>query len=68
MIDPYASRPGDEVMVHDTSNKKDLKAWIRQINYVAKTVEVYVERFKTTMRFDFAGNTPRGRFKLQERV
>ena len=58
--------PGDKVAVKDTSNGKELVAFVRVIE--GEKVQVYVERFKNTMWFDEAGNTRLGRFQLGGRL
>lgn len=60
-------RPGDELVLKDTSNDKELKAFFRtKLN--SQQIIVYVERFKDTMRLGSDGISGLGRFKLIRKV
>lgn len=59
--------PGDEVVLKDTSNGKELKAW-----YKSKTTKgemlIYVERFKDVMKLKSDGSSGLGRFYIARRA
>ena len=55
---------GDKVIVHDTSNGRDLTGYVRQFD--GQRTQVYIERFKNSMWFNGV-KTGLGRFQLQGR-
>lgn len=56
-------RVGDELVVLDTSNGGELRAFFRS-KLPNGMLNVYIERFSNTMRFTEAGVTGLGRFKI----
>lgn len=64
-LDLAKLRAGDELVVTDTSNGKQLKAFFRA-KLPNGQLSVYIERFSTVMRFREDGVTGLGRFKLTE--
>lgn len=59
-------RPGDELVVKDTSNGKELKAWFRM--RTKHMLFLFIERFNDTMRFQDDGKTGLGRFIIDRKV
>jgi len=58
-------KPGDELVVTDTSNNKELRAFFRNKNTNGELL-VYIERFADVMRFKETGSTGLGRFKITQ--
>lgn len=66
-VDINDLRPGDELVIKDTSNGKELKAWFRtRLNN--HQIIVYVERFKDTMKLGSDGVSGLGRFYVLRKV
>lgn len=60
-------RPGDGLIVKDTSNNKDLNAYFRRHGPNGEVI-VFMERFNDTMRFQEDGRTGLGRFYIDRKV
>lgn len=56
-------RPGDDIVVHDTSNERDLVG--NFMRHDQGSMYVWVTRFGSPMKFNDEGLTPMGRFKLR---
>jgi len=59
--------PGDELVVLDTSNGRELKAYYRN-RLPSGELSIYIERFSNVMRFTEYGVTGLGRFKIDRKV
>lgn len=64
-LDLAGLRPGDELVVTDTSNGGELRAFYRS-KLPNGMLNVYIERFANVMRFREDGITSRGRFKITQ--
>ena len=55
---------GDEIVVIDTSNQKELYGYVSRI-FPGGRINVYIRKFGNHMEF-VNGKTTKGRFKLKE--